>query len=52
MEAQAAPWIRFCMFAEGGFANTKVKDIASMAGMSSGLIYHYFPAKKIAGGGG
>ena len=34
------------MFAEGGFANTRVKDIASMAGMSSGLIYHYFPSKE------
>jgi AcrR family transcriptional regulator len=35
-----------CMFAKGGFAKTKVKDIAGMAGISSGLMYHYFPSKE------
>lgn len=34
------------MFAEGGFANTTVKDIAGMAGISCGLMYHYFPSKE------
>ncbi len=34
------------MFAESGFANTSVKDIAGMAGISSGLMYHYFASKE------
>ena len=33
-------------FAEGGFAKTTVKDIAASAGISSGLLYHYFPSKE------
>jgi AcrR family transcriptional regulator len=33
-------------FAEGGFAKTTVKDIAASAGISSGLMYHYFPSKE------
>ncbi|MDD4924106.1 MAG: TetR/AcrR family transcriptional regulator [Dehalococcoidales bacterium] len=34
------------MFAEGGFARTTVKDIATSAGISNGLMYHYFPSKE------
>ncbi len=34
------------MFADGGFAGTTVKDIAASAGISSGLMYHYFPSKE------
>jgi AcrR family transcriptional regulator len=34
------------MFAKGGFAGTTVKDIATTAGISNGLMYHYFPSKE------
>jgi len=34
------------MFAHGGFSRTTVKDIASSAGISNGLMYHYFPSKE------
>jgi TetR/AcrR family transcriptional regulator, cholesterol catabolism regulator len=34
------------VFAEKGFATTTVKDIAAAAGISDGLLYHYFPGKK------
>jgi AcrR family transcriptional regulator len=33
------------IFAMQGFANTKISDIASDAGLSHGLIYHYFKTK-------
>jgi AcrR family transcriptional regulator len=33
------------IFATRGFANTKISDIASAAGLSHGLIYHYFKTK-------
>jgi AcrR family transcriptional regulator len=34
------------VFAEKGFANTTIKDIARAAGMSDGLLYHYFTSKE------
>jgi AcrR family transcriptional regulator len=34
------------VFAEKGVARTTIKDIAAAAGMSSGLMYHYFPGKE------
>jgi TetR/AcrR family transcriptional regulator, cholesterol catabolism regulator len=34
------------VFAEKGFTRTTIKDIADAAGISSGLMYHYFPGKK------
>jgi AcrR family transcriptional regulator len=34
------------MFALRGFAATKISDIASAAGLSHGLIYHYFKSKN------
>ena len=34
------------MFADGGFSRTTVKDIAASAGISNGLMYHYFPSKE------
>ena len=34
------------VFARRGFANTKIGDIASMAGVSHGLVYHYFNSKE------
>ena len=33
------------VFAEKGLANTKISDIASAAGLSHGLVYHYFESK-------
>ncbi len=33
------------IFATRGFANTTISDIASAAGLSHGLIYHYFKTK-------
>mgnify|MGYP001569634370 CR=1 FL=1 len=33
------------VFAEKGFAKAKVTDIAAAAGLSHGLVYHYFPSK-------
>jgi len=33
------------MFDEKGFANTRVSDIAETAGISKGLVYHYFSTK-------
>ncbi len=33
------------VFAQKGFANTSIKDLAAAAGISSGLMYHYFPSK-------
>lgn len=33
-------------FAKHGFARTKVSDIAAQAGVSYGLVYHYFPGGK------
>ena len=34
------------VFAEKGFASTKVTDIAAAAELSHGLLYHYFPSKE------
>jgi TetR/AcrR family transcriptional regulator, cholesterol catabolism regulator len=34
------------VFAEKGYANTTIIDIAGAAGISSGLMYHYFPGKE------
>jgi AcrR family transcriptional regulator len=34
------------VFAEKGFANTSIKDLAEVANISAGLIYHYFPSKE------
>lgn len=34
------------VFAKRGFANTKIGDIASDAGVSHGLVYHYFGSKE------
>ncbi len=33
------------MFFENGYRNTKMEDIAKAAGISKGLIYHYFSSK-------
>lgn len=33
------------VFAEKGLANAKISDIASAAGLSHGLVYHYFTSK-------
>lgn len=33
------------VFADKGLANTKISDIASAAGFSHGLVYHYFTSK-------
>jgi|WetSurMetagenome_2_1015567.scaffolds.fasta_scaffold50638_2 AcrR family transcriptional regulator len=34
------------VFAASGFAGTSIKDIAGAAGISQGLMYHYFPSKQ------
>lgn len=34
------------LFANKGFAATKISDISSVTGISQGLIYHYFPSKN------
>lgn len=34
------------LFAEGGFANTTVEDIARAAGVAKGTVYLYFPSKE------
>ena len=34
------------LFARKGLAATKIADIAVAAGMSHGLVYHYFPGKE------
>jgi AcrR family transcriptional regulator len=34
------------VFAAKGFAGTSVKDIAGAAGISQGLMYHYYPSKE------
>jgi len=34
------------VFARRGLAATKIADIAAAAGMSHGLVYHYFPSKE------
>jgi AcrR family transcriptional regulator len=34
------------VFAEKGFSFTKISDIATAAGLSHGLVYHYFPSKE------
>lgn len=34
------------VFAKKGFAATKIADIASEAGLSHGLLYHYYPSKE------
>lgn len=34
------------VFASRGFAATKIGDIAARAGMSHGLVYHYFASKE------
>ncbi|EYF01965.1 TetR/AcrR family transcriptional regulator [Chondromyces apiculatus] len=33
-------------FARNGFAATKIADVAAGAGISHGLVYHYFPDKE------
>jgi AcrR family transcriptional regulator len=34
------------VFAEKGYRGTSIKDIAAAAGMSQGLMYHYFKSKE------
>ena len=34
------------VFARRGLAATKIADIAAQAGLSHGLVYHYFPSKE------
>lgn len=34
------------LFVDKGFANTRVEDIASRAGLSKGAVYLYFPSKE------
>lgn len=34
------------LFVEKGFANTRVEDIATRAGLSKGAVYLYFPSKE------
>lgn len=34
------------LFASRGLAATKISDIATVTGMSQGLVYHYFPSKE------
>jgi AcrR family transcriptional regulator len=34
------------LFARRGLTDTKIGDIASEAGLSHGLVYHYFPSKE------
>ncbi len=34
------------VFARRGFAAAKISDIASVAGISHGLVHHYFPSKE------
>lgn len=34
------------VFARNGFVGTRIDDIASAAGMSKGLLYHYFGSKE------
>lgn len=36
----------FPLFAEKGYANTSISEIANNAGVSKGLIYHYFDNKE------
>ena len=36
----------FELFAQNGFENTSIRQIAEKAGISKGLIYHYFSSKK------
>jgi len=36
----------FEMFANRGYASTSISDIAKKAGVSKGLIYHYFSSKE------
>src|SRR4029079_7326134 len=34
------------IFAERGYANTRLEDIAAAAGVTKGTIYHYFDTKE------
>ncbi|MCL6627892.1 MAG: TetR/AcrR family transcriptional regulator, partial [Alicyclobacillus shizuokensis] len=34
------------VFARNGYVGTRIDDIASAAGISKGLIYHYFGGKE------
>ena len=34
------------LFAERGLGATKITDIAEAAGISQGLLYHYYPSKE------
>src|SRR5687768_6727735 len=34
------------VFAKKGFAHAKISDIAAEAGLSHGLVYHYFDSKE------
>ncbi|MEU0118099.1 ScbR family autoregulator-binding transcription factor [Streptomyces bobili] len=34
-------------FAEKGFADTSVLDVAERAGMTKGAVYHHFPSKEV-----
>lgn len=36
----------FALFCEKGFHNTNTNEIAKKAGVSTGILYHYFPNKK------
>jgi AcrR family transcriptional regulator len=38
--------ISLSVFASNGFKGTSIKDIAEAAGISQGLMYHYFPSKE------
>jgi AcrR family transcriptional regulator len=34
------------VFARNGYVGTRIEDLAEAAGMSKGLLYHYFPSKE------
>ncbi len=34
------------LFAENGYAETRMDDVARQAGVSKGAVYHYFPSKR------
>lgn len=35
------------LFAQGGFAQTSLMDIAAAVGLSKAAVYHYFPTKQV-----
>jgi AcrR family transcriptional regulator len=34
------------LFAENGYSETRIEDVAARAGVSKGAVYHYFPSKR------